>query len=384
MQDVTQKKLKRQELKKWAVVVAVLVLALSFLLGAILISTNTVGKADAATGEDVCLIPLTYVPRGASAKIATYEGSYVLVKYISATGTTQTGVRADLTPIELGWSSQCPNATYTYKVNGEETSVFLIPEDDHYVVSAVTAKAGGWEIESLYAVPYNNSVALPAEPTAPEGQHFVGWYYDEALTNAYKDGDVITADTQLYAKFAANAYTVTYMVNGVQYSTSELEHGAAITNVVPTGVTTGKQFSGWFTDAACTQAYDFTTGNAITGDITLYGNIETVMLTVTFYVGTEVYTTLEVPYGSTLVKLAESNATAAAVLRVFNFAENSQIVAETEITDDVAATGTLDEKTVNWINTGAWFDANWPWLVACVGVVIIIIAGSVILAKKRR
>lgn len=71
MQDVTQKKLKRQELKKWTVVVAVLVLALSFLLGAILISNNTFGKADAATTKTQA----TFSSSGADGTFTYYVGS---------------------------------------------------------------------------------------------------------------------------------------------------------------------------------------------------------------------------------------------------------------------------------------------------------------------
>lgn len=54
--------------------------------------------------------------------------------------------------------------------------------------------------------------SLPSNPVK-EGYTFVGWYYDEEFTRAY-DGEPITAETQLYAKFKINTYTVTFDSNG--------------------------------------------------------------------------------------------------------------------------------------------------------------------------
>gem|GEM_PF-5289821 len=228
---------------------------------------------------------------------------------------------------------------------------------------------------------------LPEDPEAPEGYHFVGWYYDEAFTNPYKEGDVITADTNLYAKFEKDTYKVTYIVNGKQYVVSEVAYGDPINNTVPTGIDETNVFSGWFTDAECTQAFDFT--QTASQDITLYSTIKLKTYDVKFFVNGELYATVQVPHGYTLVRLANSSetgaATAAAVLASFEFEENSEVNADTEITEDKEVQGKLSKKAEKWINTGAWFDKNWQWVVATAAALVVIVVGSVFVAvyKKR-
>lgn len=231
------------------------------------------------------------------------------------------------------------------------------------------------------------SVPLPEDPEAPEGYHFVGWYYDEAFTNPYKEGDTITADTNLYAKFEKDTYKVTYVVNGKQYVVSEVAYGDPINNTVPTGIDETNVFSGWFTDAECTQAFDFT--QTASSDITLYSTIKLKTYDVKFYVNGELYATVQVPHGYTLVRLANSSesgaATAAALLASFEFDENAEVNADTEITEDKEVQGKLSKKAEKWINTGAWFDKNWQWLVATAAALVVIVIGSVLVAvyKKR-
>lgn len=231
------------------------------------------------------------------------------------------------------------------------------------------------------------SVPLPEDPVAPEGYHFVGWYYDEAFTNPYKEGDVITADTNLYAKFEKDTYKVTYVVNGKQYVVSEVAYGDPINNTVPTGIDETNVFSGWFKDAACTQAFDFT--QTASSDITLYSTIKLKTYDVKFFVNGELYATIQVPHGYTLVRLANSSetgaATAAALLASFEFEENSEVNADTEITEDKEVQGKLSKKAEKWINTGAWFDKNWQWVVATAAALLVIVVGSVLVAvyKKR-
>ena len=228
---------------------------------------------------------------------------------------------------------------------------------------------------------------LPEDPVAPEGYHFVGWYYDEAFTNPYKEGDTITADTNLYAKFEKDTYKVTYVVNGKQYVVSEVAYGDPINNTVPTGIDDTNVFSGWFTDAECTQAFDFT--QTASSDITLYSTIKLKTYDVKFFVNGELYATIQVPHGYTLVRLANSSesgaATAAALLASFEFDENAEVNADTEITEDKEVQGKLSKKAEKWINTGAWFDKNWPWVVATAAALLVIVVGSVLVAvyKKR-
>lgn len=87
-----------------------------------------------------------------------------------------------------------------------------------------------------------------------EGYTFTGWYYDEACTRPYQ-GEPITQDTNLYAGFEINKYTVTFDLREVcdmddpnagdtYFHTIEVEHGQTA-SYTPVSVT-GKTFNGWF------------------------------------------------------------------------------------------------------------------------------------------
>ncbi len=113
------------------------------------------------------------------------------------------------------------------------------------------------------------------EPTAPtrDGYTFGGWFTDSACTTAYDFTTPVTADITLYAKWTAvpvppTNYTVAFDSQGGSAVDSQaVESGQTATEpAAPTR--DGYTFDGWFTDSACTTAYDFTT--PVSADITLY------------------------------------------------------------------------------------------------------------------
>jgi len=108
----------------------------------------------------------------------------------------------------------------------------------------------------------------PADPTET-GWVFGGWYREAACTNAFDFSTPITGDITLYAKWTVATYTVTFDANGhgTAPAAQTVEHGKTATK--PANPTAGGwTFKGWYTEAACTNAFDFST--AITGNITLY------------------------------------------------------------------------------------------------------------------
>ena len=123
------------------------------------------------------------------------------------------------------------------------------------------------EIES------GKTATKPADPTA-SGWSFGGWYKEAACTNAFDFSTPITADITLYAKWTEDSvlpgtYTVKFDANGhgTAPDLQEIENGKTATK--PTDPTaSGWSFGGWYTEAACTNAFDFTT--PVTADITLY------------------------------------------------------------------------------------------------------------------
>lgn len=113
---------------------------------------------------------------------------------------------------------------------------------------------------------------LKAVTPEREGYVFAGWFIDAACTQAYVVGGVTSSFT-LYAKWAsaqAEKYTYTFNLN------YEGAPAALVVEVVEGGIVEvpaceapeGKILSGWYTDAACTQAFDVTA--AATASQTLY------------------------------------------------------------------------------------------------------------------
>ncbi|MGN0813723.1 MAG: InlB B-repeat-containing protein, partial [Candidatus Coproplasma sp.] len=117
-------------------------------------------------------------------------------------------------------------------------------------------------------------------PTAPTDNDydFGGWYTDADCTTAFDFNTVLTAETTIYAKWTAKQttpdptpateYTVHFNLNG---------HGATIADAqtvdgkitAPTAPTDNDyDFGGWYTDAACTTAFDFNT--VLTAETTIY------------------------------------------------------------------------------------------------------------------
>lgn len=403
---VTQYQMKRAERKKWLIATLVILLAFSALIG-IFCAARPGTSAKAAENDPQIQLNQLFPKEAIFVKeievevYSEHDGGYITVAYdngYKATYNEALNIFNTLTKdvsfftykgqnfvyrgeINHEWGPYNHYKAYSFSVNSSEIRIF-IPTSS---TESMLYWGNNVDIKDLFEkdiTPY-----LPEDPEAPEGYHFVGWYYDEAFTNPYKEGDVITADTNLYAKFEKDTYKVTYVVNGKQYVVSEVAYGDPINNTVPTGIDETNVFSGWFTDAECTQAFDFT--QTASSDITLYSTIKLKTYDVKFFVNGELYATIQVPHGYTLVRLAKSSetgaATAAALLASFEFDENAEVNADTEITEDKDVQGKLSKKAEKWINTGAWFDKNWQWLVATAAALIVIVIGFVLVAvyKKR-
>ncbi|MBQ6183143.1 MAG: InlB B-repeat-containing protein [Clostridia bacterium] len=183
-------------------------------------------------------------------------------------------------PTETGWvfggwykEKECTNAfDFATPITGNITLYAK------WTVAAytVTFDANGHgTAPAAQTVEHGKTATMPADPTA-SGWTFKGWYKEVACTNAFDFATPITADITLYAKWTEEGttpvptyYTVTFDANGhgIAPAVQTVESGKTAT--MPADPTeTGWLFGGWYKEAACTNAYDFST--AVTGDITLY------------------------------------------------------------------------------------------------------------------
>ena len=143
------------------------------------------------------------------------------------------------------------------------------PETKEFTVTFNTN--GGSSIASQN-VKEGKTVSKPVNPTKADNT-FGGWYLDAGCTQEYNFATPVSGNVTLYAKWTANTpaaqeYTVTFnTAGGSAVTTQSVVSGQKAT--APADPTkTGYTFAGWYTDAACTIAYDFNT--AVTANITVY------------------------------------------------------------------------------------------------------------------
>ena len=119
-------------------------------------------------------------------------------------------------------------------------------------------------------IDHNELVEQPSAPSET-GYTFGGWFKEAGCTNAWSfSEDYITSATTLYAKWTINSYDVTFDLQG---------HGDAIDaqSVNYNGLVSeptdpsaeGFTFGGWFKEAGCSNAWDFSNDH-ITAATTLY------------------------------------------------------------------------------------------------------------------
>lgn len=236
--------------------------------------------------------------------------------------------------------------------------------------AAPTVNSGNMGFSYVKYVP---KLELPEEPTK-EGHTFVGWYLDEALTQPY-NGEPITEDMTFYAKFEINKYTVSFnAAGGNSVDSVTADWNTAVQCPTPTRL--GYTFVGWFM-ADGTQ-YD---GQPVTEDMTLTARWEIVVCTVTFKVNGEVYKTLQVEFGTTLVKAMDNDK----MLKYMNLvnANGEKISKNTPVTEDSevdVVEMTKEEKFGAFMARNSWLF----WSVcalACAGILSTVLASVV--AHKR-
>ncbi len=126
-------------------------------------------------------------------------------------------------------------------------------------------------------------ITLRADPPAKEGYTFSGWQGFPA-TNTMPANDVTITGT-----YNANKYKLTYMVDGAEYKSYDIEYGATITpEAAPTKE--GYTFSGWSEIPATMPA----------SDVTVTGTFAINKYKLTYMVDGAEYKSYEIEYGATI------------------------------------------------------------------------------------
>ena len=132
-----------------------------------------------------------------------------------------------------------------------------------------------------YTLDYGTAITPEAEP-AKEGYTFSGW---GEIPATMPDNDVY-----VYGSFSINHYNLTYMLDGEEYLSYNMEYGSNITPE-PAPTKEGHTFSGWSWIPSSMPAEDV----IVTGSFTVNKYV------ITYIVDGEVLTEEEVDYGSTIV-----------------------------------------------------------------------------------
>ena len=310
----------------------------------------------------------------------TYKGSDPLESFQWVYVTFKSGSRS----WNYTYDTQNGTSNYTFYIplsgneffaGGCEYSVYVVFED-------AQARDGGYN-EAPHYVNFGclETFSIPGEivplpdPPIKEGYHFVGWYYDEAFTHPY-DGAPIYADTALYAKMEINTYTVTYDTDCDVVVASEIVEWNTAASM-PTPTRKGYVFIGWF-------MVDGTqyNGESITQDITLTAQWEVEKFTVTFYLDGEVYTSLQVPYGSPLGNVMTQAKVAGYRALDTNGVRVSLQSAITEDTQVLIHELSRWEKYGDFVVRNHWY--TWLTLGVVCGLLVVVIVGIVEFVKRGK
>ena len=144
----------------------------------------------------------------------------------------------------------------------------------------LTYKVDDVEYKS-YDVECGSTITPEPEPTK-EGYTFSGW---SEIPETMPAHDVTVSGT-----FSINSYILTYIVDGVEYKSYEINYGTSITaEIEPAKV--GHTFSGWSEIPETMPAHD----------VTVTGSFSVNSYTLTYMVDGEVYKTYEIEYGTTII-----------------------------------------------------------------------------------
>lgn len=116
---------------------------------------------------------------------------------------------------------------------------------------------------------YNTTITAPKQPKRT-GYTFAGWYREEGCINAWIfTSDIVTENIILYAQWSINTYTVSFNTEGGSAVVgTTAQYNNTITAPDPPSKT-GYTFGGWYKEAKCKHAWNFST-NTVKTNTTLY------------------------------------------------------------------------------------------------------------------
>ena len=170
-----------------------------------------------------------------------------------------TDITVPADPTKTGYTFAGWDKTIPAKMPAENVTVKATWKINQYTITFDTD--GGSKIDPI-TQDYGAAITAPADPTKT-GYTFAGW--DKKIPATMPAEDVTVKAT-----WTINQYTVTFDTDGgSEIAAITQDYGTTITapeNPIKTGYT----FAGWYTDADCTNAWNFGSDTLADHDMTLY------------------------------------------------------------------------------------------------------------------
>ncbi|MCQ4086847.1 InlB B-repeat-containing protein [Saccharibacillus sp. JS10] len=152
----------------------------------------------------------------------------------------------------------------------ENTTLYAKWSPNEYVLNLHYNNNDGVKNAPIF---YGAKITRPADP-AKLGHTFAGWYTDLALSQPFDfENTLVTQNTNLYAKWAVNTYTVSFdSQGGTAVGNLNADYETKIAPpIAPTR--TGYTFTGWYTDASNQNLFNFS-NTSIAENTQLYAGWE--------------------------------------------------------------------------------------------------------------
>ncbi len=194
---------------------------------------------------------------------------------------------------------------------------------------------------------YGAAITAPADPERA-GYTFAGWLPDVPATMPDEDLDIVAQWVPL------GKFSVSFDMNGhgTAITAQTITDGDTAVKPTPDPAATGYTFGGWFTDAACTIPYDFST--PVTANITLYAKWTANQHTVTFLMeeNGDVITTITQDYGTDITPPEDPTRDG------FIFTGWDSDIPATMPDEDLTFAAQWEELTVVYLLPGSWTTNN--------------------------
>ncbi len=220
------------------------------------------------TAEEITDIHLyaTFIPKEFNVTFITPEGYSTVASMTVEYGST---IVIDDYPVDrnyIWYEDEILETIYNFNntVKGDTTLYLFLEAVEYYITYYVD------NVEYAYNEydPEDSTIEHPEPPK--EGYTFLGWYLDSDFTQSLTENPIVpdefNPNTDLYAKYERNHYTISWIMDGVLVIETTIRYNDLITYYWPDKP--GYTIDGWYTDSAFTQEYRMLYMPA--EDITLY------------------------------------------------------------------------------------------------------------------